>query len=94
MKQSFVYILTNRHRSVFYIGVTANLQKRMQYHRLGIGSKFCQRYNVSTLIYYEVFLDIRDAIQRETVLKRWKRDWKIALIEKRNPGLKDLLTKG
>ncbi|MBM3403797.1 MAG: GIY-YIG nuclease family protein [Bacteroidetes bacterium] len=94
MRTSYVYILTNRHRSVFYIGVTANLMKRMQYHQAGTGSKFCSRYNVNILIYYETFSDIRDAIHRETCLKRWNRDWKLELIRKKNPEMRDLLEKG
>ena len=90
MKTSFVYILTNRHQTVFYIGVTADLEKRMRYHREGKGSEFCCKYNVNSLVYYEVFSDIREAIRRETVLTRWKRDWKIALIRKRNPEMREL----
>jgi putative endonuclease len=90
MKQSFVYILTNRHRTVFYIGVTANLENRMIWHRAGKGSIFCKKYNVNILIYYKIYLDINDAIQREKVLKKWNRIWKIELIKKRNPEMKDL----
>jgi predicted GIY-YIG superfamily endonuclease len=61
MKRSYVYIITNRYRTVFYIGVTANLFQRIKAHKEGTGSKFCRKYNVSILVYYEVFSDIREA---------------------------------
>jgi putative endonuclease len=93
MKTSYVYILTNKGRTVFYTGVTSDLAKRMSYHREGKGSKFCSRYNVKILVYYEIHIDIRDAIKRETQIKRWNRQWKIDLIKSRNPELNDLLEK-
>ena len=93
MKTSYVYILTNKSRTVFYTGVTGDLQKRMGFHRAGIGSKFCAKYNVKILVYYEIHLDINEAIRRETRIKRWNRQWKIDLIKSRNPELKDLLEK-
>ena len=61
--------------------------------RAGKGSKFCAKYNVNILVYYEIHLDIRDAIKRETQIKRWNRQWKIDLIKSRNPELRDLLEK-
>lgn len=93
MTTSYVYILTNKNRTVFYTGVTADLAKRMSYHRAGTGSRFCAKYNVKILVYYEIHIDIRDAIKRETQIKRWNRQWKIDLIKSRNPELKDLLEK-
>jgi putative endonuclease len=93
MKTSYVYILTNKNRTVFYTGVTADLVNRMSYHRVGKGSKFCAKYNVNVLVYYEIHLDIREAIKRETQIKRWNRQWKIDLIQTRNPELRDLLAK-
>jgi putative endonuclease len=93
MKTSYVYILTNKNRTVFYTGVTGDLVKRMSYHRAGTGSQFCAKYNVKILVYYEIHIDIRDAIKRETQIKRWNRQWKIDLIKSRNPELKDLLEK-
>jgi putative endonuclease len=65
----------------------------MDYHRAGKGSKFCAKYNVKYLIYYETFTDIRDAIVRETRVKKWNRQWKIDLIRSKNPEMKDLLEK-
>ena len=91
MKTGFTYILTNKNRSVLYIGVTANLTRRMHEHASGEGSVFCKRYNVNILIYYEVFDNIRNAIAREKQLKKWRREWKLELVEKRNPGMKNLM---
>ena len=93
MKQSCIYILSNHNRTVFYIGVTADLSRRIMQHRLGTktASQFCKRYNVNVLVYYEVFGDIRQAIKREKQLKNWKREWKISLIQKKNPEMKDLM---
>jgi putative endonuclease len=93
MKTSYVYIITNKNRTVFYTGVTANLTERMIRPREGKGSKFCAKYNVNTLIWYETHMDIRDAIRRETQIKRWNRQWKIDLIKSKNPEMKDLLEK-
>ena len=90
MKGGYTYILTNKSRSVFYIGVTADLTKRMIAHRNGTGSIFCRRYHVSILVYYEFHQSIQEAIHREKQLKKWNREWKLELIRKKNPLLKDL----
>jgi len=93
MKYSYVYILTNKYKTVFYTGVTSNLSRRMLEHKGGQGSDFCRRYNISCLVYYEVHINILDAIRREKQIKKWNRDWKIELIKKKNPEMKDLLEK-
>jgi putative endonuclease len=93
MKTSYVYIITNKNRTVFYTGVTADLSARMKSHMAGTGSKFCARYNVNTLVWYETHTDIRDAIRRETQIKRWNRQWKIEMIRAKNPEMRDLLEK-
>ncbi|HWA03058.1 MAG TPA: GIY-YIG nuclease family protein [Rhizomicrobium sp.] len=85
-----VYILASKRRGTLYIGITSNLFDRVQAHREGRGSVFCKKYNVTRLVYCEEFPLYADAIRRETNLKRWKRDWKIALIEKVNPNWDDL----
>ena len=85
-----VYIITNKNRTVLYIGVTNNIQRRMHEHKKGINKGFAQKYNCTDLLYYEVFWDIRDAIHREKQLKKWNREWKMELIKKENPGLMDL----
>ncbi len=90
MKDLFVYILTNERRTTLYIGVTNNLEGRLWQHQNGEGSKFAKRYNLSVLIYYEVFPEAAAAIARETQLKGWTRAKKEALIETMNPEWRDL----
>lgn len=90
MKHSYTYILTNKYRTTFYIGVTANLSKRLIEHREGKASKFTKKYNITDLIYFEEFNDINQAISREKQLKNWHKEWKINLIKKLNPTLKTL----
>ncbi len=91
MPSGFVYILTNQRNGTLYVGVTSNLLDRMEQHRLGKGSKFVEKYGLSRLVWFEEHPLYAAAIQRETSLKRWKRQWKLALIEKGNPQWKDLL---
>jgi len=85
-----VYIITNKNKTVLYIGVTNNIHRRMQEHKNRINKSFASRYNCIHLVYYESFWNIADAIQREKVLKKWNRSWKEELIEKENPEWKDL----
>ena len=89
-KQYAVYIMSNAHRTVFYIGVTGNLPKRVAQHQQGQGSRFTAKYNCYHLIYYETFQQACTAIAREKNLKNWHRTWKINLIRQCNPELKDL----
>ena len=93
MKASYIYILINKNRTVYYTGVTADLSNRMQWHLKGKGSAFCYKYSVNELIYYELFIDIRDAIQREKEIKGWRREKKLALVRTKNPEMKNLLKK-
>ena len=65
MKSSYVYILTNKYRTTFYIGVTADLYKRVSAHENGIGSIFTKKYNLKDLIYFEKFSDVNQTIARE-----------------------------
>lgn len=90
MKKSFIYIISNQSRSVFYIGMTNNLKNRIEQHKQGVGSLFTKRYKVVDLLYFEEFLDINQAIGREKQLKNWRRDWKIDLIKTLNPEMRDL----
>ncbi len=90
MKNTYVYIMTNKSRSTFYIGVTNDLWRKVAEHNNGIGSKFVQKYNLFDLVYYEHFFDIRYAIRREKQLKNWHREWKLNLIKTMNPDMKDL----
>ncbi|MBO9724621.1 MAG: GIY-YIG nuclease family protein [Novosphingobium sp.] len=86
----WTYILTNKPRGVLYIGVTGNIAARMMQHRAGTGSAFCRKYGLKQLVLAEEHGEIVDAIRREKAMKAWKRDWKIALVEERNPSWRDL----
>ena len=86
----YVYILASRRNGTLYIGVTNSLQKRLTQHRDGVGSSFVKAYSVHRLVYAESYERADEAIGREKQLKRWKRDWKIELIERDNPEWRDL----
>lgn len=86
----FVYIMTNRIHGTLYIGVTNDLGRRVWEHREGLLEGFTKKYGLKTLVHYEIFDRIVDAIHREKRLKHWKRAWKIALIEKENSNWDDL----
>lgn len=85
-----VYIITNKPRGALYTGMTGGLEDRVARHKLGIGSKFTIKYKCKLLVYYEEYQYVNDAMAREKQLKTWRRNWKIALIEKDNPGWQDL----
>ena len=90
MEQSYVYILTNRKQGVLYIGVTSDLVKRIWQHREGLAEGFTKRYNLKTLVWFEVHQEIMSAITREKQAKKWNRAWKIELIEMENREWRDL----
>ncbi len=82
--------MTNKNRNVLYIGVTSKLYWRIQEHKEGKGSVFTSKYNCFDLVYFEFHDHIETAIKREKQLKKWKKDWKLDLIKKQNPYLRDL----
>ena len=90
MKKSYVYILTNKYRTTFYVGMTSNLSKRLIEHYEETASIFTKKYQTKDLVYFEEFLDIKQAILREKQLKNWHKDWKINLIKELNPTLETL----
>ena len=91
MRENFyVYIMASTNRHTIYIGVTNSLLARIQQHRHQEGSSFTARYHTLHLVYYERFNEARDAIARETQLKKWRREKKNWLIEKMNPSWYDL----
>ncbi len=90
MKQPAVYILASGPNGTLYIGVTSNLPGRIEAHRSGAVEGFAKKYEVKTLVYFELHEDMVNAIQREKKLKKWNRAWKIRLIEKMNPVWADL----
>jgi len=89
-KTYYVYILTNKRHTVFYTGITNNLERRVWEHKQKIIQGFTKKYNIEKLVYFEVFEDVLEAIRREKQIKCWVRRRKIALIEKMNPEWKDL----
>jgi putative endonuclease len=90
MKNGFVYILASKKNGTLYVGVTSDLTKRIYEHKIGAVEGFTKKYKVHTLVYFEIGDDIRGAIEREKQLKNWKREWKIRLIEEKNPEWRDL----
>ena len=81
----FVYIVTNKNKTVLYIGVTNDLQRRIYEHENGLLSGFTKKYNCHFLVYYEHFQNIEDAISREKEIKKWRRDKKENMIIEFNP---------
>jgi predicted GIY-YIG superfamily endonuclease len=84
------YVLTNVLRTVMYVGVTNDLERRLSEHRAGTGDSFTKRYRVHTLVYFEEFQPIDDAIAHEKRIKGWSRAKKNALVERINPTWDDL----
>lgn len=90
MGKYYIYFMTNKYNTVLYIGVTNNLQQRVVQHKNRI-SNFTTRYNVTKVIYWEEFSDIRNAIAREKQIKSWSRERKERLINEINPEWRDLM---
>jgi putative endonuclease len=90
MAACFVYVMTNRPRGVLYTGMTSDLPKRIGEHRDGLIPGFTRTYNCKRLVWYQPFDDFTAAYRREYLVKRWRRAWKIRLIEEMNPGWLDL----
>jgi len=90
MSAFYVYILASRYRGTMYVGVTNDLNRRMGEQKSGAVPGFSRRYKVDQLVYCEPYASILEARARERSLKRWQRDWKFDLIEKQNPGWRDL----
>lgn len=82
--------MSNHKNGTLYIGVTSNLPARVFGHKNELIEGFTKKYHLHNLVYYEVYEDAYSAITREKQLKKWKRDWKINLIEKMNPQWRDL----
>jgi putative endonuclease len=85
MKTYYVYIMTNKNKTVLYIGVTNDLQRRLFEHSRGLIEGFTKRYNCHYLLHYEEFNEINQAIEREKELKKWRREKKESLINQGNP---------
>jgi len=89
-KKYYVYILASKRNGTLYVGVTNNLTRRLEEHRDKKLNSFTSKYNICKLVFYERFEKVADAIYQEKCIKKWKRAWKIRLIEEVNPEWKDL----
>jgi len=90
MKTYYIYILSNKRNGTLYVGVTNDLKRRVYQHKNELVDGFTKEYGLKTLVYFEQTSSIEEALKREKLLKRWKRNWKLNLIEKLNPNWKDL----
>jgi putative endonuclease len=89
-REPVVYILASKRNGTLYVGVTSDLIQRVWQHKNDVVLGFTQKYQVHDLVYVEQHETMDEAIVREKQLKKWKREWKIALIEKQNPTWRDL----
>jgi putative endonuclease len=90
MRQGYVYLLTNKPNGILYTGVTGDLSRRIYEHKQKLFEGFTKKYGLDTLVYYEVYDSITEAIAREKTIKAWKRAWKVRLILQSNPEWADL----
>ena len=88
MKRYYVYIVASKSRAI-YVGMTGFLMSRILQHKAGEGGTFTSKYHINRLVYYEVFEHVETAICRETEIKKWRGEKKVALIEKKNPTWED-----
>src|SRR5204863_1231971 len=93
VKDFYVYMMTNRSRSVLYTGVTNSLERRTWFHRNSENKSFTKTYRVDRLVYYEHFNEARYAIAREKEIKDWRREKKNDLVRMMNPKWEDLVAK-
>jgi putative endonuclease len=91
MKYPTVYLLASRPKGALYIGVTSDLGSRLEAHRSGQVEGFSRAYGIHNLVWYELHPDMESAIRREKALKKWRRAWKVRLIEAYNPQWRDLV---
>ena len=91
MKVWYVYMMANKPNGVIYIGITDDIEERVKEHKLKVRPEsFTAKYNCDKLVYFEECFSGEEAITRERRMKKWKRDWKIALIEEMNPSWMDI----
>jgi putative endonuclease len=86
----YVYLLASRKHGTLYVGVTNNLVRRIYQHKSHAVRGFSSRYNVHLLVWFESYDDPINAIAREKEIKKWRREWKVNLIEQSNPEWVDL----
>ncbi|RSZ57564.1 GIY-YIG nuclease family protein [Massilia atriviolacea] len=89
-KYSYVYMLASDPYGTLYVGVTSDLVRRVWEHRTAVMEGFTKRHAVTRLVWYEMHADIMEAIKREKQIKKWRRNWKVNLVQAENPGWRDL----
>jgi len=89
-KTSYVYMLASALNGTLYVGVTSDLAQRVWQHKEGLADGFTKQYAVKKLVWYEVHVEMLEAIRREKQIKKWERKWKVQLIESGNPYWRDL----
>jgi putative endonuclease len=89
-KQYYLYMMTNKYNNVLYVGVTNDIKRRVLEHRQGAVDGFTKKYNCHKLVWFEQFIDIRLAIEKEKMIKNWRREYKNNLINAMNPQWDDL----
>ncbi len=89
-KTPTVYIMASKRHGTLYTGVTSALIQRVWQHKNDVMDGFCKKYGVHCLVYFELHDDMNSAIEREKKIKKWNREWKIRLIEEKNPTWRDL----
>ena len=89
-KQACIYIMANKKNGTIYIGVTSDLPNRVWQHKNNIIDGFTKKYSIHKLVYFEPYESMKSAIEREKQMKKWKRKWKLEMIEKQNPLWEDL----
>ena len=92
-KQFYVYIMASQPNGTLYTGMSSNLVRRVWQHKSNMVEGFTDKYNIKNLVYYEVHDSAESAITREKQIKKWRRKWKLRLIEERNPQWEDLYSK-
>ena len=88
--QPATYLMASARNGTLYVGVTSNLVQRIWQHREGAIEGFTRQHGIKTLVWYELHATMESAITREKLIKAWKRDWKLSLIESDNPNWRDL----
>ena len=89
-KQYWVYILASKRNGTLYCGVSSDLIKRVWQHKNDVIDGFTKKHQVKRLVYFEAHQEVQSALDREKRIKKWKRDWKLRLIEEKNPEWRDL----
>jgi putative endonuclease len=90
MREYYVYILANKKNGTLYVGMAKELEKRVVRHKSKKANQFAAKYDVDKLVYYEKHKSQEDALKREKQIKKWRRQWKMKLIENHNPEWDDL----